>query len=167
MFDRPGRSSVVRTGSAFRFRPGARYPPTRHDARGEEPCYGKRSSICRVSLSASTLELQPIAQKHTCASLVQPRLQPASAARIGTGSRPERRTRETRMTVLIRHTGVGMDTATYDRVSPKIIEKLKHTPGFVLHVALPGPDGVVVSELWETKEQHDSWFDENVAPNVP
>jgi hypothetical protein len=24
-----------------------------------------------------------------------------------------------------------------------------------------------VSEIWESQEQHDRWFDENVAPNVP
>jgi hypothetical protein len=31
----------------------------------------------------------------------------------------------------------------------------------------PGPDGFVVAEVWETKEQHDTWFDANVKPNVP
>ena len=71
------------------------------------------------------------------------------------------------MAVLIRHTAVGVDTATYDQVSPEIVEKLRHAPGFVLHVALPGPEGIVVSEIWETQEQHDTWFDENVKPNVP
>jgi hypothetical protein len=24
-----------------------------------------------------------------------------------------------------------------------------------------------VSEIWESQEQHDAWFDENVKPNVP
>ena len=71
------------------------------------------------------------------------------------------------MAVLIRHTAVGMDTAAYDQVSPEITEKLKHAPGFLLHVALPGSEGVVVSEIWETQDQHDTWFDEHVKPNVP
>ena len=24
-----------------------------------------------------------------------------------------------------------------------------------------------MAEVWETQEQHDTWFDENVKPNVP
>jgi heme-degrading monooxygenase HmoA len=71
------------------------------------------------------------------------------------------------MAVLVTHTAAGMDTAAYDRVSPEIIEKLRDQPGFLLHLALPGPEGIVVTEIWESQEQHDTWFDEHVAPNVP
>ena len=36
------------------------------------------------------------------------------------------------------------------------------------HVAfMDEGDIFIVSEIWDSKEQHDRWFDENVAPNVP
>ena len=46
-----------------------------------------------------------------------------------------------------------MDPAACDRVSPEILEELKDQPGFLLHVALPGPEGIVVTEIWESQEQ--------------
>jgi heme-degrading monooxygenase HmoA len=60
-----------------------------------------------------------------------------------------------------------MDTAAYDQVAAQLASQLKQTPGFMYHCAFATPDGLVVSEIWESKEQHDSWFDENVKPNVP
>jgi len=60
-----------------------------------------------------------------------------------------------------------MDTATYDEVSPPLIEKLKQQPGFLLHIAYQSGDDLIVGELWESQQQHDTWFDANVAPNVP
>jgi heme-degrading monooxygenase HmoA len=73
---------------------------------------------------------------------------------------------EAPLPVLVRHNVVGMDTAAYDQVSPGLIELLKKQPGFILHVAYPNPEGVTVSEIWEGREQHDKWFDENVKANV-
>ena len=60
-----------------------------------------------------------------------------------------------------------MSKDQYDEVSPRLVEKLKQQPGFVLHVTYEDADGFVVGEVWETQEQHDAWFDANVAPNVP
>lgn len=71
------------------------------------------------------------------------------------------------MPVLVRHTTVGMDTATYDQVAPKLIDLLKQQPGFIMHVAYQSGGDLIVSELWESQEQHDKWFDANVTPNVP
>ena len=71
------------------------------------------------------------------------------------------------MAVLFRHHSAGMDTAAYDQVASQLAPQLKQTPGFMYHCAFATPDGLVVSEIWESKEQHDSWFDENVKPNVP
>jgi hypothetical protein len=69
--------------------------------------------------------------------------------------------------VLFRHHAAGMDAATYDQVSPPLIAQLKQAPGFMYHCAFVTPDGFAVSEIWESKEQHDRWFEENVRPNVP
>jgi heme-degrading monooxygenase HmoA len=60
-----------------------------------------------------------------------------------------------------------MSAADYDEVSPPLVELIKKQPGFLLHVSYEDADGFVVSELWETQEQHDTWFDAHVKPNVP
>jgi heme-degrading monooxygenase HmoA len=70
------------------------------------------------------------------------------------------------MPVLIRHRS-AMSAAQYDEVSPTLVEKLKQQPGFVFHASYEDADGLVVAEVWETREQHDTWFDANVKPNVP
>jgi quinol monooxygenase YgiN len=71
------------------------------------------------------------------------------------------------MPVLIRHRPAGMTPAQYDEISPPIVEKEKKQPGFLLHVSYEDANGFVVAEVWETQEQHDTWFNENVKPNVP
>ena len=71
------------------------------------------------------------------------------------------------MPVLIRHRVDGMTRAQYDEISPPLIEQLKKQPGFVLHVAFEDAQGFCVAEVWKTKEEHDSFFNEKVVPNVP
>ncbi len=71
------------------------------------------------------------------------------------------------MAVLYRHHVAGADVATYDQVSTQLIPQLKQQSGFIYHVAFGTPDGFTVSEIWESREQHDRWFDEQVKPNVP
>ncbi len=71
------------------------------------------------------------------------------------------------MAVLIRHRIAGMDASQYDEISPPLIEKLKTQPGFLFHVAFVDNGTFTVSEVWESQEQHDRWFNENVKPNVP
>ncbi len=70
------------------------------------------------------------------------------------------------MAVLIRHRA-PMSAAQYDEAAPTLIEQMKKQPGFLVHVAYEDADGFVVAEVWETKEQHDTWFEANVKPNVP
>jgi len=60
-----------------------------------------------------------------------------------------------------------MSTAQYDEVSPALIEQLKQQPGFLFHASYEDANGFVVAEVWDTREQHDVWFDANVKPNVP
>ncbi len=71
------------------------------------------------------------------------------------------------MAVLIRHYAAGMTPAQYDEISPALVEKLKTQPGFLMHVAFTDNGRFTVSEIWESQEQHDRWFEENVRPNVP
>ena len=70
------------------------------------------------------------------------------------------------MPVLIRHRA-PMTQAQYDEAAPALIALLKQQPGFVVHVAYEDASGFVVAEVWETQEQHDTWFDANVKPNIP
>jgi hypothetical protein len=60
-----------------------------------------------------------------------------------------------------------MDSSQYDEISPPLIEKLKTQPGFVIHVAFVDNGRFTVSEIWDSQEQHDRWFNENVKPKVP
>ena len=70
------------------------------------------------------------------------------------------------MSVLIRHRS-AMSAAQYDEAAPALIEQLRKQPGFLIHVAYEDASGFVVAEVWESQEQHDSWFDANVKPNIP
>jgi hypothetical protein len=60
-----------------------------------------------------------------------------------------------------------MTQAQYDEISPPLLEKVKQAPGFLVHVSYEDAKGFCVAEVWETQEQHDTWFDANVVPNVP
>jgi heme-degrading monooxygenase HmoA len=60
-----------------------------------------------------------------------------------------------------------MGAAQYDEIAPPLVEQIKKQPGFLLHVTYEDASGFVVAELWETKEQQETWFNENVKPNVP
>ena len=72
------------------------------------------------------------------------------------------------MAVLIRHRTPGMTSSQYDEIAPPHVATLRTQPGFMYHVAFVDRDGTfTVSEIWESQEQHDRWFDENVKPNVP
>jgi heme-degrading monooxygenase HmoA len=69
--------------------------------------------------------------------------------------------------VLVRMSAAGMETATYDQISPGLVDLVKKQPGFIMHVAYRTPGGLTVGEIWESLEQHEKFFNENVKPNVP
>jgi hypothetical protein len=71
------------------------------------------------------------------------------------------------MAVLIRHRAQGMTLDQYDQISPPLLEEIKKAPGFVLHTAFEDSQGFCVAEIWDSKEQHDSYYNEKVVPNVP
>ena len=70
------------------------------------------------------------------------------------------------MPVLIRHRA-AMSSAEYDAASPPLVAMLKNAPGFLFHASYEDAGGLVVAEVWETRQQHDAFFDANVQPNVP
>lgn len=71
------------------------------------------------------------------------------------------------MAVLVRMTAAGMDEATYDQVSSQLVDLVKKQPGFMMHVAYPSPGGFSVGEVWDSQGQFETWFTQNVKPNVP
>jgi hypothetical protein len=71
------------------------------------------------------------------------------------------------MAVLARMSAVGMDLSNYDQAGEGLTELVKKQPGFIIHVAYKTPDGVGVGEVWESREQSEKFFNENVKPNVP
>jgi heme-degrading monooxygenase HmoA len=71
------------------------------------------------------------------------------------------------MAVLVRMIAAGMDAATYDQVSKQLADLVKKQPGFVMHIAYPSTGGFSVGEVWESRGQFETWFNENVKPNVP
>ena len=71
------------------------------------------------------------------------------------------------MAVLVTMTMAGMDAAGYDQAAMQLGSLVKKQPGFIMHVAYPIPDGFYVGEIWESRGQFETWFNENVKPNVP
>jgi len=71
------------------------------------------------------------------------------------------------MAVLVRMSATGMETSNYDEASQGLTELVKKQPGFVMHVAYKTSDGMGVGEVWDSRQQYEKWFDENVKPNVP
>ena len=61
-----------------------------------------------------------------------------------------------------------MTAEQYDQSAPPLIEKFRTAPGFLYHVAFVDEGGTfTVSEIWESKEQHDRWFSGNVEGVIP
>lgn len=70
------------------------------------------------------------------------------------------------MAVLVRITNPGMSLQQYDQIAGKLIPELKKQAGFHSHLIYPQRDGLVVEEVWDTREQQENWF-ELVRANLP
>lgn len=71
------------------------------------------------------------------------------------------------MATLTYSTVSGLKREQYDQIAAVLIDKLKSTPGFVSHYAWESETGINVVEIWDSAEQHDDWFDNNVRPHLP
>jgi heme-degrading monooxygenase HmoA len=61
----------------------------------------------------------------------------------------------------------GMSAEDYDRVMVDVAEPLRRSTGFISHSADVSSDGITVTEVWETREQWQQWFDHSVRPHLP
>ncbi len=72
------------------------------------------------------------------------------------------------MAVLMTGKVPGMTTEVYDGIVANALPKLKQAKGFISHAAGIGDDGVwTVVEVWESEEDGQRSFEENVKPNLP
>ena len=71
------------------------------------------------------------------------------------------------MTVLVQNLVPGLTREQYEGIAAALRDKLAATPGFKAHYAYESDDGMTGVEIGEAAAQHDSWFDNNVRPNLP
>jgi heme-degrading monooxygenase HmoA len=71
------------------------------------------------------------------------------------------------MPVSMTNPASGMTAEMHDEVMAKVAGPLRQAEGFIAHAAQVTPDGVTVTEVWETREQWQQWFDSSVRPRLP
>jgi hypothetical protein len=55
----------------------------------------------------------------------------------------------------------------YEQIIANVGQPLRESDGFISHAAEITPDGVTVTEVWETREQWERWFNASVSPHLP
>jgi heme-degrading monooxygenase HmoA len=48
-----------------------------------------------------------------------------------------------------------------------LVEELVKAAGFVSHISGAASTGYRVIEVWESRDDHQAWYDAHVAPNLP
>lgn len=71
------------------------------------------------------------------------------------------------MAVLVTAEVKGQTEQGYAGMLAALGEVLKRSPGFILHAAHPTADGWRIIEVWDSKQDSDRFFAQNVAPNLP
>ncbi|HTP22411.1 MAG TPA: hypothetical protein VMJ65_22570 [Solirubrobacteraceae bacterium] len=55
----------------------------------------------------------------------------------------------------------------YEQIIANVGHPLRKSHGLISHAAEMTPDGVTVTEVWETREQWERWFNASVMPQLP
>jgi len=73
------------------------------------------------------------------------------------------------MAVLVKITNQGASLAMYDQIAPRLMLALKDQVGFHMHAAFVLEDGggFGVHEVWDSRDQHEAWYDSYIRPNIP
>ena len=62
----------------------------------------------------------------------------------------------------------NLSEEAYGEMSGQLLPSLRASKGFISHAGGPSPSGGWrVVEFWESEEDGQKWFDENVKPNLP
>jgi heme-degrading monooxygenase HmoA len=71
------------------------------------------------------------------------------------------------MAVLITASVKNQTQEGYGSVLNAVKESIKKAPGFIMHCAHPAEGEWKVYEVWNSKQESDKWFAENVVANLP
>ena len=71
------------------------------------------------------------------------------------------------MAVLVIAEVRGQTQKGYEGMRGLLKDTLKESPGFILHTAHATDDGWRIIELWQTKEDSDHFYAQNIVPNLP
>ena len=48
-----------------------------------------------------------------------------------------------------------------------VVDALVKAPGFLSHISDAASSGYRVIEVWRSGEDHQAWYDDHIAPNLP
>ena len=72
------------------------------------------------------------------------------------------------MAVIMIAEAAGADASFIDGMrAAGVDEALAKAPGFVSHISGAASSGYRVIEVWDSREAHQAWYDNHVAPNLP
>jgi heme-degrading monooxygenase HmoA len=71
------------------------------------------------------------------------------------------------MAITITNHAPGMPAEAYDASMAEVGDALRRADGFVAHTASVTPEGVTVTEVWESCDHWRRWFDAAVKPHLP
>lgn len=71
------------------------------------------------------------------------------------------------MAVLITDEFAGMTQEMYDGLHAVLDESSRSSPGFIAHAAGPTDGGWQITELWESQDDRDAFFEKHVTPLMP
>jgi hypothetical protein len=62
----------------------------------------------------------------------------------------------------------NLDRGNYESMLEQLMPLLRSSKGFVSHAGGPSPaGGTRIVEIWESKSDSQTFFDENLKPNLP
>jgi heme-degrading monooxygenase HmoA len=72
------------------------------------------------------------------------------------------------MAVIMIAEAAGADASFIDGMrAAGVADAMIQAPGFVSHISGAASTGYRVIEVWETREDHQAWYDNHIAPNLP
>lgn len=72
------------------------------------------------------------------------------------------------MAVIMIAEAPGVDASFADGLrAAGVADAMVKAPGFVSHTSGASNSGYRVIEVWDSREAHQAWFDDHVAPNLP
>ncbi len=72
------------------------------------------------------------------------------------------------MAVIMTTEIAGADASFIDGMrAAGVVDAIAQAPGFVSHIGGASSSGYRVIEVWESRDAHQAWFDDHVAPNLP